>query len=564
MSETAPPSTDLNTARRHLERKGYLRGGLPPSPPAAWQHAAFLAALWAAASATVVGGTLARTGAAWSDVGVVAAAVAPLVALMILVAVVAGRRAAVRLLGWGGSPRPVAAAFGGMAGLVALAGITASVGGNGAGAVEARLAVGACAATCAVVAGLATRRGLLRTLGGDDSTLRSSCSRRIEVAALFAAAGAGVGIAALPPGEIPLVSGSPAFAAPAASGRVAVVGVDGLSREDLEALAILEPGEGWGEIAGWGWVKVEGAAAPLPAVTWISIACGASPREHGVFVLEEVQLFGRTDGVVLPPVLRGLVVAAWSPFSAVRVAARPALDRRLPTLWEMASRAGCPVLVGGWWGSWPVRHVLGEVVSERAWLGGATGADAVTPALADAVRAAWKEGREAPAATDLLAEDLVRRAASRQGPSLVALWLPGLDLTTRLAGATGTLAAAARLRPHLVVLRGLLERLADGGYAVWLVGIPQGAGAPFAASKSVLFPGGRGSASTAELVAAWLDQLGLPPPAGGALPRSDLRGRVVAVQPAVEYGPPPAPVVRPSAASAAVQREVLRSLGYLR
>jgi hypothetical protein len=307
---------------------------------------------------------------------------------------------------------------------------------------------------------------------------------------------------------------------------------------------------------------VEGVAAPLAVVTWTSIATGASPRQHGVSVLEEVQLFGRSSGVVLPPLMRPPVVALWSQFSLARVVARPALDRRLPTLWEMASRAGCPVLVGGWWGSWPVRQVLGEVVSERAWLGGATGVDAVTPALAEVVRTAWEEGRQAPAATDLLAAELVRRAVASQGPALVVLWLPGLDLSARLPEETGPLAVAARLHPHLRALRGLLERLTGGGYTVWLVARPPGSGAPFAASASVS-DRWRRRASSAELVATWLNQLGLPPPAGGVSAPVDLGGRGETVA-AVDYGPPPAPVERPSAASATVQREVLRSLGYLR
>lgn len=564
MSEAARPSTDLVKARRHLERKGYLRGGLPPSPPAPWQHVAFLAVLWAAITATVVGGALAGSGAGWAQVRVVVLAVAPLVLVVIVVAVVAGRCAAGRLLSWGGAPHRVGTVLGGVAMLVTVAGIAAGLGWNAVTSVAATVTVGAATAICAVVGGLAARRALCRELGGEDPTRRPRGSRRLEIAALLLAAGVGIGSALLPSAQPEVVAESRAFAVPAASGRVAVVGVDSLSREDLDALGALAPGDEWSEIAGWGWAEVEGASAALPAITWTSIACGASPREHGVQVLEEVQLFGRSDGVVLPAALRGLVVALWSPFSAVRVAARPALDRRLPTFWEMASRAGCPVLVGGWWGSWPVRRVLGEVVSERAWLGGATGADAVTPALAGAVRTAWEHAQDVPAATDALAAELVQRAASRQGASLVALWLPALDLTTRLADAAGTLAAAARLRPHLTVLRALLERLADSGYVVWLVGIPQGAGTPFAASQHVLVADGGASVSTAELVSVWLDQLGLPPPAGGASPQLDLRGRSTAVQPAVDYGPPPAPVMRPSAASATVQREVLRSLGYLR
>ncbi len=563
MSAPAPPSADLARARRHLERKGYLRGGLPPSPPAAWRRIAFVLALWAAVSATVVGGALARSGAGWAQVKVVALAVAPPLLLVFLTALWAGRLAAVRLLAWGGTPQRVASAVGGVAALLTLSGI-AGILWDALGSVEAVLRVGAAATGCAVVAGVATRRALQRELGGEEATLPPRRRHLFEQLVLLAITGVGAGSALLPPVTPPAPPVASPFAAPTAAGRVAVVGVDGLSRRSLEALAAVFPDDGWDEIANWGWVEVRGAAAALPAVAWTSVACGAPPSEHGVQVMEEVRLFGGSDGIALPARLSRLVVVIWSPFSAAHVAARPSLDRRLPTFWEMASRAGCPVLVGGWWGSWPVRHLLGEVVSERAWLGGATGADAVSPALADAVAAAWQQGREAPAATDLLAEELVRRAAARQGPSLVALWLPALDLATRLGGTPETLAVAAGLKPHLRVLRTLLQRLADSGHTVWLLGMPPGGGAPFAASRSVLLPGGEASASTAELVAVWLDQLGLPPPAGGGLPRADLGARGTAAREGVEYGRPPPPLTRPSAASATVQREVLRSLGYLR
>lgn len=562
MSEPVGPNADLATARRHLEHKGYLRGGLPPSPPGPWQRAVVVMLLWAAASATVVGGVLAGSGAGSWDLLVLALAVAPLVFCFVLVAMAAGRRVAAWLVGWGGSPPRVATVLGWMAALLVWLGLGASVWSSDSTPVEARLLAGLNAAICAVVAGLSSRRGLQQALGATDVT-SSRGGRKAEVSALVVVIVASVALAFVPSAQPPLTHPPATFAFPPASGRVALVGVDGLSRPDLEALASLLPGERWEDIIGWGWVEVEGVAAPLAAVTWTSLACGASPRQHGVSVLEEVQLFGRPTGVVLPMLLRTPLVAVWSKFSLATVVARPALDRRLPTVWEMASRAGCFVLVGGWWGSWPVRQVLGEVASERAWLGGATGADAVTPALAGMVRAAWEEGRQAPAATDLLAAELARRAVAYQGPALVVLWLPGLDLSTRLPEEGGPLAVAARLKPHLGALRALLERLLGGGYTVWLVARPPGLGAPFAASSSVSARQGS-RANSGELIATWLSQLGLPTPAGQAPPRSDLGGRTEGISTAVDYGPPPAPVERPSAASASVQREVLRNLGYLR
>ncbi len=563
MSEPARPSSDLTTARRHLERRGYLRGGLPPAPPAMRQRIVFGVAFWVAVSGTLVGGGLARSGAGWAQVKVMTLAVSPLVLVAFLAALLVGRWAAARWLAWGGSPPRIADGIGWAAALLTFAGIVGVLW-DALASLEAVVRVGSGGAACAIVAGLAVRNVLRRDLGGGEGICPPRWHPGLAQLALLATAAAGVGTAMLPPEPQPEASGSGAFAVPAAGGRVAVVGVDSLSRGDLEALEVVFPDDDWSDVATWGWFEVRGAAAALPAVMWTSIACGASPTEHGVQVMEEVQMFGHGEGVVLPPLLRRLVIMAWAPFSAVRVAARPSLDRRRPTFWEMASRAGCPVLVGGWWGSWPVRHVLGEVVSERAWLGGATGADAVSPSLAGAVVAAWQQGRKAPAATDALAEELVRRATSRRGASLVVLWLPALDLATRLGSAQGPVAAVAGLKPHLRVLRTLLDRLENSGYIVWLLGIPQGAQVPFAASRSVFVQGGSRSASTAELVALWLAQLGLPPPLGGALPRPDLAGQLAAIQAPANYGPPPAPVARPSVASATVQRNVLRNLGYLR
>ncbi len=87
-------------------------------------------------------------------------------------------------------------------------------------------------------------------------------------------------------------------------------------------------------------------------VIWTTVATGVTPLEHGI-----------TDFVVPTP--RGDV-----PISST--------IRKVPALWNMASRSGRQVAVLGWWGSWPAESVRGVVVSDRALLEGLP--DRVSPA----------------------------------------------------------------------------------------------------------------------------------------------------------------------------------------
>jgi len=77
-------------------------------------------------------------------------------------------------------------------------------------------------------------------------------------------------------------------------------------------------------------------------VIWTTIATGVTPPVHGI-----------TDFVVPTP--QGDVPVS----SAVR---------KVPALWNMATRAGRKVAVLGWWASWPAEPVDGVVLSDRALL----------------------------------------------------------------------------------------------------------------------------------------------------------------------------------------------------
>ena len=74
-------------------------------------------------------------------------------------------------------------------------------------------------------------------------------------------------------------------------------------------------------------------------VIWTTIATGKRPGEHGI-----------TDFVV--PTASGDV-----PVSST--------VRRVPAIWNMASRVGRKVAVLGWWASWPAEDIHGVVLSDR-------------------------------------------------------------------------------------------------------------------------------------------------------------------------------------------------------
>jgi predicted AlkP superfamily phosphohydrolase/phosphomutase len=77
-------------------------------------------------------------------------------------------------------------------------------------------------------------------------------------------------------------------------------------------------------------------------VIWTTIATGRTPEEHGI-----------TDFVA--NTRQGMVPVSSS-------------LRRVPALWNMASRAGLRTAVLGWWASWPAEDIGGVVVTDRAHL----------------------------------------------------------------------------------------------------------------------------------------------------------------------------------------------------
>lgn len=556
MSEPEQPELGLEAAREHLARKGYLRTSLPPAAPG-WMRLCLHAVVIAvAASAIAAWAAVAAVGESVAVVLPVAVGLLPFVLAAVIAAVAAAGPLARAGLRVGLAPAAVAGVLGVAAGAAIVLLLALATGSNGPSP-PALLVPWLAGAGLAIEVTWAARTATLRQVSLE--AVATPRPRTLWIALSIVAVVAIV--VALPR----LIVGNEAGAPPAPSfppvkGRLAVVAVDGLGREDLEAVAAGDVE--WGGIAAWGWAPLRGPLPALPAVLWSTVATGVGPRRHGITVLDEVRLFGSERGVPLTEPLRSTILALWRPLELARVVARPALERSAATVWEMASRAGVPVTVGGWWGSWPVRRLLGEVASERAWLSGSTAEDAVTAGLAPAVERAWSGGADAAAASDRLALAVAAAAAQAPSPHLVTLWLPGLDLVRRANPESSALALAERSRPHVATLLQLLGSLEAGGFEVWMVAAPWDGGTPFAAVSSAP-RGEHASLDPRALAPTWLDQMGLPVPLGGRAPRRDLTGRSEPVLEAVSYGPPPPPLAAPPRSALEVQREVLRSLGYL-
>jgi hypothetical protein len=308
---------------------------------------------------------------------------------------------------------------------------------------------------------------------------------------------------------------------PAATCQVAVVAVDRLSREELEAARGVPGGSRLGDVAAWGWAPLEDLGGRLPAVVWATVACGVEPARHGVVELEEIRLFGAHRGVPLPRLARTLLLA-WRPFGGRGGGAagpRPAragvlgdgLARRMPGHRRRVVGAGrC--------------DDFGEVASERTWLAGDASKTRPPPPAAAVRGVGPGDGAPRPPT----AWHWPRRpVAGRDAP--VALSFPALDLEQRGRAAPPLLRLAA-LPAHLEALSAVRHR-AGQGYAVcssgaWHGGAVRGGGAA---------PPGRQDRSER---ACWPrpDQLGLPVP---ARPPAPLVVRVTrdAVA-AAGYGPP--------------------------
>jgi hypothetical protein len=140
------------------------------------------------------------------------------------------------------------------------------------------------------------------------------------------------------PGDVPDATGLPPSGV-----RVLLVGIDGATFKVLTPLAAA------GRLPSLAGLMARGSSAPLrsldpsrsPAI-WTTVATGHLPATHGI-----EDFISRQGGTPEQPSL---------------VTAR---DRRVLSLWNIASAAGRSVDVVGWWVTWPAEPVSGRLVSDR-------------------------------------------------------------------------------------------------------------------------------------------------------------------------------------------------------
>ena len=341
--------------------------------------------------------------------------------------------------------------------------------------------------TVAAFAVIIARRG--QSAAGDLRLSASSSTWKMTLAAaLIAFAGAAALLVVTAPWH-PSV-GPPVPLAVVSSGlRVRLIAVDGVDPGVLDELA------GTGRIPRLA-AALTGTRARLslqdtdttrdPAREWTTIATGRAPDEHGVRGLETRRVAG----------LQGTVVAGErSPLGrAIRTATdllrltRPAIasgnERRVKTMWDVASDAGLRTAVVNWWATWPASMQAGSgiVVSDRATLrlerGGALDAEIAPASLFDPLHARWPVIRseaavharaaaaslawgnaDTRAALERSAElDAIQLAVTREVstplPDLSAVYLPGLDIAQNtLLGRRDTALAPSVVSARLEALR---------------------------------------------------------------------------------------------------------------
>lgn len=266
---------------------------------------------------------------------------------------------------------------------------------------------------------------------------------------------------------------TPAVLPVTSTGRVMIVGVDGVLPEEVDYL--LERGElaHWSALAGpatsvsagsgGGGGRVLHYVRPdvAPISFWATIATGLPSPLHG---MDSIDTF-RPAGLSLPLRRSGWFRAWWWLLGRLGLASyEPVLanDRRAWAFWELATRGGDPGLVVGWWGTYPVEPMPGTLVGHGSYqmIGppeGDTPLPVVHPpsrvadleTLADEVRSA--DGAVSSAMERALVRALGEEAAERvlekalrpdvfyrrafvegwsTGPRIGALYLPGLDIAT--------------------------------------------------------------------------------------------------------------------------------------
>lgn len=270
---------------------------------------------------------------------------------------------------------------------------------------------------------------------------------------------------------------------PARAGvRVAVVGVDGVRADDLDALLGSGDLPAFSErLAAGGVLASYSRPITQPAAFWTTVVTGLEPSEHGLVAVDGYRPRGMRTTLTRTGWWRPyfVTIGAWTRLVDHRPVLAP--SRRVPAVWDLASRGGVPVLVVNWWGTFPAEPLPGLMIAHGAYQLLPDGAEgAVTPvaeavALAtrlDAMSSAPIDSMLGAASSDLAARvrdralgpDLFYRSAFADGlaagPRFAALYLPGLDIAADLAD-LGTVTEAELVRWQLEGVDSLLARIDD-------------------------------------------------------------------------------------------------------
>jgi hypothetical protein len=446
----------LDAARERLREKGYLDRGVEGavlkgalaarSRTRALLLGAATGALFLAAAVALAGAVLQAVSSAlplrdaavlflWLFAGAAALAsflVAGLVGLALLRARLRGDADE--------ASTEVAVAFGVLAGVAGVAAARPALETAGLPGVVAVLA----AVALAVLIAVRVARGLAFTVFAASGRLHLPHSRRGWLAGFLAAAAALLAVAAAllfrsaPPPDGPLVVAANAR-------RVIVVAVDGWTAEPPAAAG-----------ARASYVK----AVRDPAAFWTTVATGQDARRHGIGSLDLVRVAG-VGAPVRPLAGAGFYLGRVLPaLHLARLESVTAAARRVPALWEVASRAGIPSLTVNWWTTYPAAEGGGTVLGNHLFFAARAGATLVgegwpAEVVARVARLAPRLVPE-PGSLERLVEDAkgldafaiaaFRDVTAREKPRLSLVYLPGPDILS------SALAAPERSAADRVVL----------------------------------------------------------------------------------------------------------------
>jgi hypothetical protein len=454
------------------------------------------------------------------------------------------------------------------------------------------------------------------------SALEGTASRRSWALTGGAAVAAFFGAAALlmltSPREPAAVNPIPLAVVPSGV-RVRVIGLDGIDPQVIDELSAA------GRLPALS-RALDGAHARLtfedtnqshdPARVWTTIATGQPASVHGVTELETRRVAG-VQGTVSgsgASALSGSIRTATDLLRLTRPSVASGHERRVKTMWEVASDAGLRTVVVNWWATWPASssNDAAVVLSDRAVVrldrGGALDAEIAPASVYQRLKQQWPTIRErasarahdaaaslkwgAPDTQSVLARsaeldamqiELMQQAGGTR-PDLSAVYLPGLDIAQnallgRRDAALTPSAVASRveaLREYTVFLDRLLSALVQPAEmeVVFVVTQP---GRVTASAPGLLGVSGAIARDRAALTARAVDveptvlhTLGIP--ISGELPGAPLLGLFAPefvqrypVRQVQTYGPPSLPTAnRPGHPLDQEMIDRLRSLGYVK